>query len=135
MKQNLPASTVDQLDLFQKIVEGLDDAFTVKDAFSRYILANTAAARFIGKPVRDILGKTDVELFPEQKVRQLAERDRLALTRGTPISYEDRAQVGGIHREFSTTVGPWYDHNGTALGVFSMTREITYQKRMEKWLV
>jgi PAS domain S-box-containing protein len=135
MKPKSPASSVDHLDVFQGLVEGLDDAFTVKDTSNRYILVNTAAARFIGISLREILGKTDIELFPEEKARQMAERDRLAMTRGMPVSFEDRAHVGGVDREFSTIVGPWYDQHGTLLGVFSMTREITDQKRMEKWLV
>lgn len=132
-KSALP--NVDHLDMFQAILEGIDDAVAVKDTSGRYILVNTAGARFVGKSPKEILGKTDFELFPEDRALEMAERDRVVVVRGTPVSFEDKECIGGIDRAFVTTIGPWYDPSGTALGVFGMTREITDQKRIEKWLV
>jgi len=135
MQRKPPLPRVEQLDVFQSILEGIDDAIFVKDTSGRYIVANSSAARFLGKSVKEIIGKTDLELFEREKALKIEERDRLALSRGATLSFEDKAVVGGVTRTFLITIDPWPDENGTLVGTISRVREITDQRRMEKWLV
>ncbi|MCA9009551.1 MAG: PAS domain-containing protein [Planctomycetaceae bacterium] len=49
--------------LLRAVVEGTTDAVFVKDRDGRYLMVNSAAARFIGRPVAEVLGRDDRELL------------------------------------------------------------------------
>jgi len=135
MQPNPSLPRVEQLEVFQAILEGIDDAVFVKDTSGRYIIGNASAAKFLGKSVQEISAKTDLDLFARDKALAIAERDRLALNRGMPLTFEDTIVIDGGPRTFVTTVGPWCDRNGRVLGTFTRAREITDQRQMEKWLM
>src|SRR5262245_43497937 len=135
MQPNSPLPRVEQAEVFQAVLEAIDDALFVKDTSGRYIVVNSSAAKFLGKPVNEIAGKTDLELLDSQKANEIAERDRLALKRGITLTFEDTAVVAGVTRTFVTTTSPWYDQSGTPQGTFARAHDITDQRRMEKWLV
>ena len=106
MQPNPSLPRVEQLEVFQAILEGIDDAVFVKDTSGRYIFGNVSAAKFLGKSVHEISAKTDLELFARDKALAIAERDRLALNRGMPLTFEDTIVIDGAARTFVTTVGP-----------------------------
>ena len=49
--------------MLQAISDETTDAVFVKDERGRYLLFNESAARFVGKPVADVLGRDDAKLF------------------------------------------------------------------------
>ena len=49
--------------LLRAVIEGTTDAVFVKDCDGRYVLVNEAAARLIGRPVDEVLGRDDTELL------------------------------------------------------------------------
>ena len=50
-------------NLLHSIIEETTDAVFSKDLQGRYTMINSAGARFIGKPVEEIIGTGDMELF------------------------------------------------------------------------
>jgi len=59
--------------ILRAVIEATPDAIFVKDLAGRYVLVNAAAARFLGKSPEDIVGKRDVELYPEETARRFVE--------------------------------------------------------------
>ena len=57
-------------DILQAVIEATPDAIFVKDLNGRYVLVNEAAARFLGKSPADIVGRHDLELYPEETARR-----------------------------------------------------------------
>ena len=51
-------------DILQAVIEATPDAIFVKDLEGRYVIVNAAAARFLDRPVAEIVGKKD--LYPGQ---------------------------------------------------------------------
>lgn len=71
---------------FQRLIDGLPDAFYVKDANSRYLMVNQAFTRERGTAPEDIVGKTSEEVLGADAPGSIAE-DRVAL-QGELISKE-----------------------------------------------
>lgn len=82
------------------VIDALPVILFIKDETGRYFLVNDAAARAVGIPAEQILGKTDYDLSPE--VADLFyDADRAALE-GESLTIMDRLPVGGGERWLET---------------------------------
>jgi diguanylate cyclase (GGDEF)-like protein/PAS domain S-box-containing protein len=57
------------------IVENLPSVILAKDEASRYVLANSAAEKFLGMPRAEILGRAPRDLYPEWRAEFIASED------------------------------------------------------------
>jgi diguanylate cyclase (GGDEF)-like protein/PAS domain S-box-containing protein len=118
--------------LLDSIVAGTADAIFVKDRTGRYLLANRAAAAFLGRTPQDVVGKTDAELFSPASAELIARHDaevlagRLVRTRDEMLQ-SDRGQ----QLVFSVSRGPLFDESGAVSGLFGIARDITARQRTE----
>ncbi len=120
------------LSLLQGITEGTTDAVFVKDLERRYLMMNSAGARFVGRSIDEVLGKDDVELFSPEVGRAIMERDRLVVQSGGAQTYEEAATAAGVTRLYLATKGPFRDSNGQAIGLLGICRDITDRKLAEE---
>jgi PAS domain S-box-containing protein len=120
------------LSLLRGITEGTTDAVFVKDLNGRYLMMNSAGAEFIGKSVADILGNTDLELFPLDTARAVMEKDRQVIESGVTQTFEESGICNGINRLFLATKGPYRDVKGEVAGLLGISRDITERKRAEE---
>ncbi|MGE4553422.1 MAG: PAS domain-containing protein [Desulfovibrionaceae bacterium] len=119
-----------QKNLLASIVEGTSDAVYVKDRQGRYLLANATVAEVAGRPVAEILGRTDRDLFPSEEAEAIASWDRRVLDKNHLCSFEE--DVGG--RRFLSIKGPLHDAAGRTTGIFGIARDITESRRLERAL-
>ncbi len=117
--------------MFKAITEDTPDAVYVKDIQGRYLMLNTAAARIVGKPCGEVLGKDDTALFAAGEARQVMDGDRRVVASGSVQTYEDVATNGGVTRTFLSTKGPVRDVQGKVIGLFGISRDITERKEAE----
>ena len=120
------------LALLQGITEGTTDAVFVKDLKGRYLMMNTAGARFLGRSVEEVIGKTDVDLFLPAVGRAIMDRDRKVVETGEPRTYEEFGTAAGVTRLYLATKGPFRDPGGKVLGLLGICRDITDRKRAEE---
>ena len=120
------------LSLLQGITEGTTDAVFVKDLEGRYLMINTAGARFLGRTVGEVLGKDDTELFSPEVGRAIKERDRAVVHAGETQTYEEPGTAAGVTRLYLATKGPFRDPNGQVIGLLGICRDITDRKRAEE---
>ena len=129
---------VDQLlqgeAILESLVEGTTDAVYVKDAQGRYVLINAAVCRFTGMSRDAILGHDDTLLHPVEQARAIMAGDALIMASGVTTSSEDALHVGGVPMTFLTTKGPVRRADGTVVGLFGISRDITERKRIEQAL-
>jgi PAS domain S-box-containing protein len=119
--------------MLDSIVSGTTDAVFVKDTGGRYLLANEAASRFVGKSNAEIIGHDDLRLFPKTTAEEIMAIDRAIMAGGQVISLEERVVIpDGREVVFLVTKGPLLDEGGHLLGVFGISREITDRKRAEE---
>lgn len=118
--------------LLDAIISGTADAVFVKDAKGRYLLINAAAAGFVGKSPKDILGCDDFALFPQESAQYLMTLDQVILASGQTQTHEEQLLThDGKTMVFLATKGPVLDKSGQLIGLFGISRDITERKRIE----
>ena len=123
-------------NLLTSVLEGTSDAVFVKDEQGRYLMLNSAGARIIGKPVNEIVGQDDTQLFPGDVGRNLRDNDRRVQASGELMSLEE-VVVSADHnapRTYHSTKAPFRDHEGRITGIIGIARDITERKRAEEAL-
>jgi len=120
------------LSLLRGITEGATDAVFVKDLEGRYLMINSAGSRFLGRPVTDILGKDDSNLFVPEVGRAIMRRDREVMQSGETQTYEEFGTAAGMTRLYLSTKGPFRDPSGRVIGLLGICRDITDRKRAEE---
>jgi PAS domain S-box-containing protein len=119
-------SIANSSDILQAVIDATPDAIFVKDLDGRYMLVNDAAARFLGRSPAEIVGKHDLELYPEETARQFIEDDRQVLATGLPQAFEGVATgKDGARQAYLVTKGVYRDPDGRILGLFGISHDIT----------
>jgi PAS domain S-box-containing protein len=131
-RQRAEAALRANLSLVQAIIDGTTDAIYVKDLQGRYVMINAAGARFLGKPVEEVLGQDDTALFSPDTAEAIIAGDRRVLRSGTTQTYEDVGTSMGITRTYLATKGVYRDPQGTVIGLFGIARDITERKQTDE---
>ena len=126
------ATLQQQLRLLQAVVNTSADAVFVKDLSGRYVMVNRAFAELVRKPVRDLVGRDDLELFPEDMANHIRQDDAQVLEQGTTQTFEEIGTSTGKMRIYCSTKGVWRDEQGQVAGVIGFARDITEQRAAEK---
>ncbi len=120
------------LSLLQGITEGTTDAVFVKDLQGRYLMMNSAGARFLGRRLEEVIGKDAGQLFSPESGRQIMERDRSVLQSCETSTYEEVGVSDGVARTYLSTKGPYRDASGRVVGLLGISRDISHRKRAEE---
>ena len=122
------------LGLMQAICDGSSDAMFAKDREGRYLMCNPQAARLIGRPAEDIVGRDDRALFAPEHADQLMKNDQLVLVADRIETFEETFTTSEGLVTFLATKGPLHDAFGAVAGMFGVARDITERKRAEEAL-
>jgi PAS domain S-box-containing protein len=100
----------------------------IKDVEGCYTLVNSRWEELFGKADGEIRGKSDHDIFPRQFADQYRANDLQVLSEGRSLQVEERIpQEDGIHIYLSVKF-PFYDEDGVATGVCSISTDITELK-------
>jgi PAS domain S-box-containing protein len=116
-------------ELLRAVADGTPDAVFVKDRQGRYLLFNKAAARFVGKPVHEVLGRDDTALFAPEDARMVMESDQRVVESNQPHTAEEVLTTAGTTRTYLATKAPYRDAEGKVIGLIGISRDITERKR------
>ncbi|MBU0595840.1 PAS domain S-box protein, partial [Candidatus Bipolaricaulota bacterium] len=126
---------LEQKALLSSIIESTNDAVFVKDVEGRYLLANSADARGIGRPLAEVLGAMDRDLFPAEIAAEIRRADEQIIESGAPLSYEQTLRMPGLETKiYQVNKYPHHDLDGTVIGVIGIVRDITKRKESERAL-
>ena len=118
--------------LLQAVVEGTRDIVFVKDPRGKYVLINSAGAKLAEKPIDEILGKTDAQLFSRGFHDLFVEKDQEVLKTNTACSFEvDVVNRDAVSRTFLVTKEPVVDAEWGIEGILGIARDITFRKVAE----
>ena len=120
--------------LLRAVADGTTDAVFVKDRAGRYLLFNAAAARFVGRPVEEVIGHDDTALF-EPDSRPSGDGP------GPPGDGRRAGRDGGrgadrgrATRTYLATKAPYRDAAGDVVGLIGVSRDVTDRRRVEQGL-
>ncbi len=118
------------------ILESSLDHVFLKDLDGKYLYANKAAVSVIGLDnPKDILGKTDKEIFPKY-YKKFNGIDKKVIETGKPISYWNWIDFpDGTRKAMTAITSPFYDDNGKIIGVHGISRDTTKEKLLEEDLL
>lgn len=102
-----------------------------KDAQGRFITVNQAFADACGKSKKDIIGKTDFELWPYELALQYVEDDRDVMETRSHKLVDERIADRSGNVWFQTFKTPVFDENGLVIGTIGTAGEISKQKAYE----
>ena len=77
----------EQNAILHTILESTTDFIYMKDCQGRYVTINASAAAFIGKPVTEIIGRSDAELFPAEVAREIHLREQQLFADETELRF------------------------------------------------
>ncbi|WP_374479206.1 PAS domain-containing protein [Zoogloea sp.] len=123
--ENERAERLRTLNLLGAIADGSDDAIFAKDLDGRYLLANRASCRFVGKREDEVIGHDDHAFFPPAQADMLHAIDRQIVASGETQTHEEILDTLGGSRVFQATKGPLKDSQGRTIGIFGIARDIT----------
>lgn len=122
------------MGLLRAVVDGTTDAVFVKDCDGRYQLVNDSAARFIGRPVTEVLGRDDRELFDSVEGDRLMANDRAIMASRGVVTQDETLTSGGMTRTYHATKAPYFDATGKVAGLIGISRNITDRALVEATL-
>lgn len=121
-------------EFLDKIIHSIGDPLVVKDEQHRWVLANDAFCRLVGRPWKELLGKTDDDFFPKEQAEAFRRTDDLVFAEGVQNEQEERATDGtGTTHVILTKRMPFRDAVGNRRLVAIM-RDITDRQRDEEQL-
>src|SRR5687768_10467715 len=112
-------------DILLAVIDATPDAIFVKDLDGRYVLVNQAAAKFVRRTPAEVVGKHDLELYPEETARRFIEDDKKVLAEGRAMSFEGVATSAAGTQAYLVTKGVYRDRDGKILGIYGISHDIT----------
>ena len=117
------------------ILNTIPDIAWLKDKNSVYIAANIQYVEMCGIKPRDIIGKTDFELWPEDLATKYVNDDKEVIKSGKRKRVEEQLQLKQGKRIWIDTIKtPIYDDKGQVVGTSGIARDITEHKEMDQKL-
>ena len=122
--------------LLRTLIDNLPDTIYVKDTEGRKIIANKADVACIGRNSEaDVVGKTDIELFPGEIGERGYANDMEVLSGKAQLNKEEFFfDKEGKERWLSTSKVPVYDKFGKIDRILGIGHDITERKRSEEAL-
>jgi PAS domain S-box-containing protein len=121
--------------LLRALTDNSPDAIFVKDLQSRWLMANPAVLRIVGKSAQEALGHTDLELYADPETgRAIVENDRRVVESGVPGEFEEVVVAPDGQRTFLSIKAPRRNAQGHIVGIVGISRDITDRKRAQEKL-
>jgi PAS domain S-box-containing protein len=118
--------------LLRTVIDNVPDFIYAKDVNGRFVVANIAVARNLGMTPDQLLGKHDLDLFPQDIARSFHEDEQALIRSGQPLV--DREEIvtdaTGRARDFLTSKIPVLNEAGRVTGLVGIGRDVTLRTRM-----
>ncbi|HZD61039.1 MAG TPA: PAS domain S-box protein [Anaerolineae bacterium] len=120
--------------LLQSIIDNTTAVIYVKDREGRYILINRQYEVLFHIKREEIVGKTDYDFFPKERVDAVRVNDQKVLEIGEPLEFEEVVPVNGELHTYISIKFPLRDPQGNIYGVCGISTDITDRERAEEAL-
>jgi two-component system, sensor histidine kinase and response regulator len=120
---------------YHSLLESLPQNILRKDLDGRFTFANQNFCDLIGKPLEEIVGRTDFDLFPADLAQKYREDDRRVIELGEKYeTIEEHPATGGQKLYVRVIKTPIYSSSRNIEGVQCIFWDVTDHKRAEEAL-
>lgn len=116
------------------VLDELPQRLMIKDRQSVYVTCNRAYAQDLGRPVAEIVGRTDADFFSPELAASYVQADQQVMRTGEPVTLEEPFVIGDRHSWLRTSKRPLHDETGEIIGVLVSFEDVTEQHRMTESL-
>src|SRR5437016_1463482 len=134
-RQRIEDALRDSEVLYQSLVQSLPQNIFRKDRGGRLTFANKHYVDTLKRPLTQLLGKTDFDLFPPELAAKYVEDDRMVVEEGKTFETVEAHHLpegGTIYVQVVKT--PVYDAQGNIIGIQGIFWDVTERKRAEEYL-
>ena len=118
-------SAAEQLATVTSAMNSIPDIIFYKDTDGVYRGGNTAWAALLGKPLDQLVGKTDLDLFPVEMAKSFQSYDKAMLAGGQATRNKEWLVYPDGRKVYVETLKtPWVGQDGKVLGVLGVCHEI-----------
>jgi sigma-B regulation protein RsbU (phosphoserine phosphatase) len=115
--------------LYHSLVETLPQNILRKDLQGRFTFANQQFCKSLGRPLPEIVGKTDFDFFPAALAEKYQRDDQRVIRTGEPYQTVEEHQPPGREKIYVQVVKtPLYGADGTIIGLQGIFWDITAQR-------
>jgi len=118
--------------LLNSILKEVPDPIFLKDLEGRYLLANEATLKAMGKSKAEVIGKNDSQLFPERSADVLNKVDQQVLESGEANMVEERVETAYGDTIWLANKSPFRDENNNIIGLVGVSKNITELKKSQE---
>ncbi len=116
----------------QAFLDHSPNSIFVKDTSGRYLLCNQKFASFCKRPAREIVGRTDTDLFPPEEAARYRHTDAQVLQVGAAIVFEDYLAGPDHPGTAMMQKFPIRDAHGRISAIGGIATDITERKQAEQ---
>jgi phosphoserine phosphatase RsbU/P len=121
--------------LYHSLVETLPQNIFRKNLNEQFTFANQRFCETLGRPLRDILGKTDFDFFPADLAAKYQKDDQLIVEAGKMFeAVEENQPPGGEKLYVNVVKTPLRDAQGRIIGLQGIFWDITEKRRADEKL-
>lgn len=127
----------EERNLLRTVIDLIPSSVYAKDRESRYIMANSAHARVMGKDSpAELVGMDDFALTERDHANAAWGEEQSIMRTGQPVHDRERIRVeeGRSPRWFLTSKVPLHDSRGAVIGLVGVSHEITERRQVEQAL-
>ncbi len=131
-RHHLETALRDAEAVYLSLLESLPFSVLRKDTGGRILFANEQACQQIGKPIDELIGKSDFDLFPAELARKYLRDDRDVVLSGK-LHHDVERHQGADGRQIHVEVwkAPVHSSRGDIVGIQVMFWDVSSQKDAE----
>jgi PAS domain S-box-containing protein len=122
--------------LLAAVMESVPGVVYAKDRAGRMLAANRGTTELVGKPLSEIIGRTDREFLddPAEATAVMANDRRIMAENQTEVVEEAVSMPDGTHATWLSTKSPFRNSQGAVVGLVGSSIDISERKRSEELL-
>ena len=118
---------------YHSLVESLPQNILRKDLDGRFTFANQNFCSVLGKPLEEIIGKTDFDFSSSELAAKYQNDDRQVAETGKRFETIEENQTSSLEQNYVHVVKtPVYDRHGQIVGIQGIFWDVTEQRKTEK---
>ncbi|WP_205747761.1 nitrogen regulation protein NR(II) [Desulforhopalus sp. IMCC35007] len=124
-----------QEGLLKSIMNGTPDFVTLQDTNLKYTFAGKAFCNYFNMDEKEIIGKTDWDIFTQQQAQINTDENKQILATGVPLAKQITFKRANEQKWFHVVKVPVYDQDGSIMGLLLTSRDISMIKKFQEQLI